>query len=40
MSSFLTLRYDVSVDVYHAALVINDVQAAGGIQYEKNIALL
>ncbi|UPK41280.1 hypothetical protein [Paenibacillus pabuli] len=34
-SSFLTLRYLVNVEVHHAALVINDVQVAGGLQYEK-----
>ncbi|MGD0031347.1 hypothetical protein SLT67_08310 [Paenibacillus illinoisensis] len=40
MSSFLRLRYVVSVEVYHAAFVINDVQVAGGLQYEKYIAPL
>ncbi len=35
MSSFLTLPYVVSIEVYHAAPVINDVQGAGGPQYKK-----
>lgn len=35
MSSFLMLRYVVSVEVSRAPPVINDVQVAGELQYKK-----